>query len=230
MARRRLKLQRRFRFIQVDEYQDTNRAQNETGRTPGRYAEDNVLAVGDGDQSIYSWRGASPDGIPRFIKNGQSERPANACKIVKLGDQLPQHAGGDRGGGPADQVHSVDRIPVDFSTFNKSGEPVKLVALPRPEDEADVVAMNIESTDGSSSGTPAARDGRVLPNQRHEPIDRAGADQASDPVQGGRQRQLLRPDGDQGRAVDAAVRMQPAGRHQLRPDGQQTGTRHWAMR
>ena len=72
-----LKLQSRFRFIQVDEYQDTNRAQNEIVELLAD-AEDNVLAVGDGDQSIYSWRGASPDGIPRFIDNGRSGRPARA--------------------------------------------------------------------------------------------------------------------------------------------------------
>ncbi len=39
---------------------------------------------------------------------------------------------------------SLDRIAVEFSTHNQSGEPVKLAALPRPEDEAEVVAMNIE--------------------------------------------------------------------------------------
>src|SRR5687767_52885 len=65
----RERLQKKFRFIQVDEFQDTNRAQNEiveliTG------PEDNVLAVGDGDQSIYEWRGASPEGIPQFVRNG----------------------------------------------------------------------------------------------------------------------------------------------------------------
>ena len=135
------KLQRRFRFIQVDEYQDTNRAQNELVELLAGM-EDNVLAVGDGDQSIYSWRGASPDGIPRFIKNG--ERKTGKCTVIKLGvnyRSTPEVIA------VADRLikHSVDRIPVEFSTFNKSGEPVKLVALPRPEDEAEVVAMNIES-------------------------------------------------------------------------------------
>jgi DNA helicase-2/ATP-dependent DNA helicase PcrA len=141
------KLQRRFRFIQVDEYQDTNRAQNELVELLAGM-EDNVLAVGDGDQSIYSWRGASPDGIPRFIKNG--ERKTGKCVVVKLGinyRSTPEVIA------VADRLikHSVDRIPVEFSTFNKSGEPVKLVALPRPEDEAEVVAMNIESV--MKSGT-----------------------------------------------------------------------------
>lgn len=135
------RLQNKFRFIQVDEYQDTNRAQNEiveliTGQ------DDNVLAVGDGDQSIYEWRGASPDGIPQFIKNGQ--RKTGACKIVKLGvnyRSTPEVVA------VADRLikHSQNRIAVDFSTINPSGEPVKCAKLPRPEEEAEVVALNIQN-------------------------------------------------------------------------------------
>ena len=144
-----LKLQRKFRFIQVDEYQDTNRAQNEIVELLAD-AEDNVLAVGDGDQSIYSWRGASPDGIPRFIKNGQAK--TGQCKIVKLGinyRSTPEVIA------VADRLIkcSLDRIAVEFSTHNKSGEPVKLAALPRPEDEAEVVSMNIEQL-WKQYGTP----------------------------------------------------------------------------
>ena len=135
-----LKLQSKFRFIQVDEYQDTNRAQNEIVELLAD-AEDNVLAVGDGDQSIYSWRGASPDGIPRFIENGK--RKTGSCQIVKLGvnyRSTPEVIA------VADRLIkcSMDRIAVEFSTNNASGEPVKLAAFARPEDEADVIAMNVE--------------------------------------------------------------------------------------
>src|SRR5439155_19504861 len=78
----RTKLQQRFRFIQVDEFHDTNRAQHEIVELLAG-EEDNVLAVGDGDQSIYEWRGASPDGIERFIEAGR--RKTGECRIVKLG-------------------------------------------------------------------------------------------------------------------------------------------------
>ncbi len=135
------RLQRKFRFIQVDEFQDTNRAQNEIVELLAG-DEDNVLAVGDGDQSIYEWRGASPDGIPRFIQRGEAK--TGTCKVVKLGvnyRSTPEVVG------VADRLikHSSNRIAVEFSTVNKSGEPVKCVKLPKPEDEADVVAMNIET-------------------------------------------------------------------------------------
>ena len=41
--------------------------------------------------------------------------------------------------------HCADRIPVEFSTVHKDGEEVKCARLPTPEDEANVVAMNIEA-------------------------------------------------------------------------------------
>ena len=137
----RERLQRKFRFIQVDEFQDTNRAQNEIVELLAG-DEDNVLAVGDGDQSIYEWRGASPDGIPRFIERGKAK--TGHCKIIKLGvnyRSTPEVVS------VADTLikHSSNRIPVEFSTINKSGEPVKCVKLPKPEDEAEVVALNIET-------------------------------------------------------------------------------------
>ena len=52
-------LHRTWRFIQVDEYQDTNVAQNQMVELLAG-ATDNVMAVGDQDQSIYEWRGGIP--------------------------------------------------------------------------------------------------------------------------------------------------------------------------
>ena len=147
----RERLQKRFRFIQVDEYQDTNRAQNEIVELLAG-PEDNVLAVGDGDQSIYEWRGASPDGIPRFIKNGEAK--TGRCKVVKLGvnyRSTPQIVS------TADTLirHCADRIAVEFSTVNGPGEPVKLAALETPEEEAEGVAASIHNLLGD--GTPAGQ-------------------------------------------------------------------------
>ncbi|HEX4263784.1 MAG TPA: ATP-dependent helicase [Verrucomicrobiae bacterium] len=69
--------QRRFQFIMVDEYQDTNRLQSELiDLLAARHR--NVMVVGDDAQSIYAWRGANFQNILKF-----SERYAGA-KIYKI--------------------------------------------------------------------------------------------------------------------------------------------------
>jgi DNA helicase-2/ATP-dependent DNA helicase PcrA len=143
------RMRKRFRFIQVDEYQDTNRAQNEIVELLAG-DEDNVLAVGDGDQSIYEWRGASPDAIPQFIKAG--ERKTGKCEVIKLGlnyRSTPQIIK------TADTLirHCKQRIAVDFDTPNKPGEPVKCAKLDTPEAEGEAIAISIDNT--IKSGVPA---------------------------------------------------------------------------
>ena len=67
----------RFRFVMVDEYQDTNRAQ--LLLVKHLVAEHgNLCVVGDDDQSIYSWRGADPTNILRF------EQMFDGATVVKL--------------------------------------------------------------------------------------------------------------------------------------------------
>jgi len=68
---------RRYRYILVDEYQDTNRPQYELMRMLAG-EEHNVCAVGDEDQSIYSWRGADIRNILEFEKDFPD------AKIVRL--------------------------------------------------------------------------------------------------------------------------------------------------
>ncbi len=68
---------RRYSFVMVDEYQDTNRSQYELMRLLSM-SHGNVVAVGDEDQSIYSWRGADIRNILDF------ERDYANAKIVRL--------------------------------------------------------------------------------------------------------------------------------------------------
>lgn len=59
----RQQLHRRWTHVLVDEYQDTSRAQIDLVRL---WTSDSLLVVGDGDQSIYSWRGADPNSLSTF--------------------------------------------------------------------------------------------------------------------------------------------------------------------
>ncbi len=68
---------RRYSYVMVDEYQDTNRSQYEMMRLLSD-SHGNVVAVGDEDQSIYSWRGADIRNILDF------ERDYHNAKIIRL--------------------------------------------------------------------------------------------------------------------------------------------------
>ncbi len=60
--------QEKWKYIHVDEYQDTNKVQYETTRLLAKKYK-NIFVVGDADQSIYSWRGANIENILKFEEN-----------------------------------------------------------------------------------------------------------------------------------------------------------------
>jgi DNA helicase-2/ATP-dependent DNA helicase PcrA len=158
-ASTRLEIQRRFRYVLVDEFQDTNRAQAELVELIAAH-HGNVTVVGDDDQSIYKFRGAAISNILDFRRrhprtkqvvlrrNYRSRAPIldASYRLVRFNDPdrlevrngidkrlLPQRSGGER--------------PVRHVTFATGSE------------EADWIAREIA---GRVAGGMQARDFAVL--------------------------------------------------------------------
>ena len=125
----------RFRFVMVDEFQDTNRAQLRLVEHLTRDHK-NLVVVGDDDQSIYSWSGADPTNILRF-----GDRFPGA-KIVKLEQN---YRSTKRILGAANQViaNNTQRHGKQLWSLLGDGEPITHAVAATPEDEAKWVAREI---------------------------------------------------------------------------------------
>ena len=128
--------QGRFKYILVDEYQDTNVAQYLWLRLLAGQRR-NICCVGDDDQSIYGWRGAEVDNILRF------ERDFPGAKIVRLERNYrstPHILAAASGLIAANK----SRLGKTLSTELPQGERVSVRGLWDAEEEARVIADDIE--------------------------------------------------------------------------------------
>jgi DNA helicase II / ATP-dependent DNA helicase PcrA len=137
--------QTRYRYVMVDEFQDTNSAQLELLRHLGE-AHGNVCAVGDDDQCIYSWRGAEVRNILEF------ERFFAGGKEVRL-EQNYRSTGVILEAANAVIEQNPQRRAKRMWTEVTSGAKVKLVTAPSEEEEARFVAREVK--DAIMSGVPA---------------------------------------------------------------------------
>ena len=130
------KYQRKFKFILIDEYQDTNPAQYEIIKLLGAQHE-NVCVVGDDAQSIYSFRGATIQNILQFQKDYDD------VKIVKLEQNYRSTQSILN---IANEVikQNKGQIPKVLWTENASGEKIRLVKTMTDNDEGKFVADTIQ--------------------------------------------------------------------------------------
>jgi DNA helicase-2/ATP-dependent DNA helicase PcrA len=154
----RERYQRRYRYLLVDEYQDTNRPQYELMKLLAGEAK-NVCAVGDEDQSIYSWRGADIRNILEFEKDFPN------AKIVRLeqnyrSTQVILEAAG------AVVANNLQRKGKKLWTDRQGGSLVGYYEAPDGENEALFIADRIQTfirqSSSSESENPGAAHCAVL--------------------------------------------------------------------
>lgn len=131
----RRSLDERYRFILVDEYQDTNRAQYQIVAALSQ-VERNLCVTGDPDQSIYGWRGAQIENILRFEHDFPGvklirleENFRSTPEILAVADRLIQH--------------NVQRKAKRLRPMRPEGEPVELRKYLDGLDEATSVSAEI---------------------------------------------------------------------------------------
>lgn len=125
------KYQERFRYIMIDEYQDTNPIQSRLATClSAKYH--NLCVVGDDDQSIYGWRGAEVKNILRFdnsvvITLEQNFRSTNT--ILNAANGVIQH--------------NKERHPKALWSDRGNGEPIEVFHAPNEKEEAEAVVRRL---------------------------------------------------------------------------------------
>ncbi|MGL4322970.1 MAG: ATP-dependent helicase, partial [Beijerinckiaceae bacterium] len=133
--------QRRFRYMLVDEYQDTNTAQYlwlrllAQGRGP---QEQNVCCVGDDDQSIYGWRGAEVDNILRF------DHDFPGALVIRL-ERNYRSTGHILSVASHLIAHNEGRLGKTLHTDDVPGEKVTVTGAWDSEEEARLICEEIEA-------------------------------------------------------------------------------------
>ena len=127
--------QRRFKYVLIDEYQDTNRQQYLfASLVSGGYG--NICVVGDDDQSIYKFRGATIENILSF------EDEYRNCRVIRL-EQNYRSTGRILDAANAVIRNNMGRKGKELWTKNDRGEKIELYVADSENDEAQYVASKI---------------------------------------------------------------------------------------
>jgi DNA helicase-2/ATP-dependent DNA helicase PcrA len=132
------KYQKRFQYILVDEYQDTNIAQYEWLNLLAQKAK-SVCVVGDDAQAIYSWRNANYENILNFQRDWPSTRVFKLEQNYRSTKNIV---------GAASELIKNNRrgYPKELWTENKTGETLKIYELSNTDAEAEFIVDQIKQT------------------------------------------------------------------------------------
>jgi DNA helicase-2/ATP-dependent DNA helicase PcrA len=133
----RERYQRRYRYLLVDEYQDTNRPQYELMKLLAGERK-NVCAVGDEDQSIYSWRGADIRNILEFEKDFPNARIVRLEQNYRSTQIILEAAG-------AVVANNLQRKGKKLWTDRQGGSLIGYYEAPDGENEALFIADRIQA-------------------------------------------------------------------------------------
>ena len=143
---------RRYRYLLVDEYQDTNRPQYELMRMLAG-SEHNVCAVGDEDQSIYSWRGADIRNILEFEQDFPEARIIRLEQNYRSTQNILQAAS-------SVVANNVKRKGKNLWTDRSGGAQIGYYEAPDGENEAlfaaDYIAKYLRQAHDENGETPRA--------------------------------------------------------------------------
>jgi DNA helicase-2/ATP-dependent DNA helicase PcrA len=129
-------MNKRFNYVQIDEFQDTNFIQLEIIKYICKHR--NVVAVGDQDQAIYGWRGARPENMKDFLSIFDPVKVVNlninyrsTPEILKVANSLISH--------------SAERINEFIEAHGDSGDRVKFTVCESRDRESHAVASQIKN-------------------------------------------------------------------------------------
>ena len=128
------KYRQQWRFISVDEVQDTNISQYELVKLLGSHK--NVLCVGDSDQAIYGFRNAEPANVLKFERDFKA-KPLKLETNYRSTPQILKHA-------HALIKTNQDRKDSELRTDNEAGTPPKAYVLDSDYEMADWIALRIK--------------------------------------------------------------------------------------
>ena len=151
----RAELDARFRYVLIDEYQDTNKAQYAIAR--GLTVDHpNLCVVGDPDQSVYRWRGADIRNILEF------ERDFPRACVIRLEENFRSTKAILR---VADQLiaHNEERKPKTLFTANAEGSRVGVLLCETGLEEADAVVARIKAAVEDATSPERKRGDSVPP-------------------------------------------------------------------
>jgi len=129
--------QRKFRYMLVDEYQDTNTVQYLWLRLLAQKSP-NICCVGDDDQSIYGWRGAEVENILRF------EKDFPGAYVIRL-ERNYRSTGNILAAASGLIAHNQERLGKTLFTGGDDGEHVSITSVWDDEEEARGVGEDIEN-------------------------------------------------------------------------------------